>query len=155
MASFYLEDFEPGLQVVTPDVEITQADVDAYAAVSAEPPPASEGGSDRPRAHDLIAVAMATGLSARCGHFGGTALAFLGIERWEFHHPVYVGDRITLQWQVIERRPTRAGNAGVVKRHLSLWNQAGQRVQSGTFATLVRARPVAPVADRPSPKSAP
>lgn len=150
MASYYLEDFEPGLQVATQDVEITQADVDAYEAVTADLLPASEEGSHRTRAHDLVALAMATGLSARCGHLAETALAFLGIEHWEFHHPIYVGDRIALHWQVIERRPTRAGNAGVIKRHMALWNQAGQRVQSGTFATLVRARQVALVVDRPS-----
>ena len=146
--SWYFEDFRPGIEpVLTSERVITEADVMAFAALSGDTNPLhtdAEFARNTPIgqrvAHGLLVLSVATGLSSVAGQLQGTALAFLGMEQWQFHAPVFFGDRIRLRWSVAETRLASNGQAGVVKRKMEILNQKGDLVQSGLFATLVRAR---------------
>lgn len=146
--SMYFEDFEVGAPpVVTPERQITEDDVLAFAQLSGDNNPlhtdeayARNTPMGQRVAHGLLVLSIATGLSAQAGQVQGTALAFLGMEQWQFHAPVFFGDRIHLRWSVAEKRATSKGNAGVLKRRMEIFNQKGELVQSGLFATLVRTR---------------
>lgn len=146
--AWYFEDFDPHAPaVVTPEREISEFDVMQFAALSGDDNPlhtdadyASRTPMGRRVAHGLLVLSIATGLSAQAGQLQGTALAFLGIEHWQFRAPVFFGDRIRLRWRVAEKHLTSGGRAGVVKRTMEILNQRGELVQSGTFVTLVRTR---------------
>ncbi len=146
--SWYFEDFRvDGEPVVTEEQVINESDVMAFAELSGDKNPLhtdAEFARNTPMgqrvAHGLMALSVATGLSAKGGHLNGTALAFLGIENWRFHAPVFFGDSIRMRWSVIDTRPTSNGQAGVVKRKAEIINQRGDVLQSGVFITLVRAR---------------
>lgn len=148
MAAFYFEDFKPGMEIVTDEIPVTKADVMAFAALSGDDNPlhtdpeyARRGPMGRQVAHGLLGISKITGLTAgRAGHLDGTALAFLGIEEWKFHAPIFFDDRIRLKWSVIETRLTRNGRAGVLKRRMEVMNHRNELVQSGIFVTLVRTR---------------
>lgn len=144
----YFEDFDVTMPaVLTPEREITEAEVMGFAALSGDDNPLhtdAEYASRTPMgqrvAHGLLVLSVATGLSARAGQMQGAALAFLGMEQWQFHAPVFFGDRIRLRWRVADARLTSSGKTGVVKRRMEILNQHGAVVQSGVFATLVRTR---------------
>ncbi|MDP3857093.1 MAG: MaoC/PaaZ C-terminal domain-containing protein [Stagnimonas sp.] len=146
--SWYFEDFKTDSEsVLTAEQVINESDVMAFADLSGDRNPLhtdAEFARNTPMgqrvAHGLMALSVATGLSAEAGHLQGTALAFLGIDNWRFHAPVFFGDSIRLRWSVIETRLTSNGQAGVVKRKAEIINQKGDVVQSGVFITLVRAR---------------
>lgn len=92
-------------------------------------------------AHGLLGLAMLSGLGSRSGMLDGTAIAFLGIEDWKFSKPVFFGDTLHGRMTVTGVRPSSKPGSGVLKRRMELVNQRGEVVQSGTFLTLVRARP--------------
>ena len=145
---WFFEDFDPqGQPVVTPERTISEADVMAFAELSEDDNPlhtdadyASRTPMGQRVAHGLLVLSVATGLSAKAGQMQGTALAFLGIEQWNFQAPVFFGDRIRLRWRVANKRLATSGKSGVVCRHMEILNQRDEVVQSGLFATLVRTR---------------
>ncbi len=145
---WYFEDFDTeAAPIVTPGREITEADVMAFAALSGDNNPLHTDAEYACRtpmgqrvAHGLLVLSVATGLSADAGQLQGTALAFLGMEEWKFHVPVFFGDRVHLRWSVADKRLASNGKSGVVKRRMEILNQRGEVVQSGLFATLVRTR---------------
>jgi acyl dehydratase len=145
---WFFEDFDPqGEAVLTPEQTIDEADVLAFAALSGDDNPlhtdadyASRTPMGQRVAHGLLVLSVATGLSAKAGQMQGTALAFLGIEEWKFHAPVFFGDRIRLRWRVADKRLASSDKNGVVRRHMEILNQRDDVVQSGLFVTLVRTR---------------
>lgn len=145
---WYFEDFqEQSPVVITPEQEITESDVLGFATLSGDDNPLhtdAEYAKGTPMgqrvAHGLLVLSVATGLSAKAGQLQGTALAFLGMREWNFHAPVFFGDRIRLRWSVAETRLTSSGKSGVVTRHMEILNQHDDIVQSGSFLTLVRTR---------------
>lgn len=158
MKQMYIEDFILGMSITTAETSVTESDVMAFAAVSGDNNPlhtdpeyARQSPMGRPVAHGLLGISKITGLTAGKGSpLDGTALAFLGIEEWKFHAPVYFDDRIRLKWTVTDKRMTRNGQAGVLKRKMEVFNHRDELVQSGVFVTLVRSRH----ADSVEPKEA-
>lgn len=150
--SWYFEDFlthvnSPVAPIITSSRTISEADVIAFAALSGDTNPLhvdAEFAANTPMgqrvAHGLLVLSVASGLSSKAGQLQGTALAFLGIEQWKFHAPVFFGDCIRLRWSVVEARLTSSRKAGVVKRKMEILNQRDEVVQSGYFVTLVRTR---------------
>ena len=148
MTKLYIEDFTPGMSVTTAETTVTEADVMAFAAVSGDTNPlhtdpeyARRSPMGQPVAHGLLGISKITGLTAgKDSQLEGTALAFLGIEEWKFHSPVFFDDRIRLKWTVTGTRMTSNGKAGVLNRKMEVFNHRDELVQSGTFVTLVRSR---------------
>lgn len=144
---FYFEDFGLGMVISTPERTVTEADVMAFADLSGDRNPLhtdAEFARHTPMgqrvAHGLLGVSIATGLSSLTGHLDRTALAFLSMEQWNFHAPIFFGDRIRLRWTVTDKRLTSSRGAGVLKRKMELLNHKDELVQSGIFVTLIRTR---------------
>jgi acyl dehydratase len=67
----------------------------------------------------------------------GSAIAFLGIESWNFEAPLFFGDTIHVKIKVAETRASKSKpDRGVVKLFLQIIKQDGTVVQSG-FKTLM------------------
>ncbi len=127
---------------------ITAEDVSAFARLSGDYNPlhtdAEFSGKTQFKqriAHGMLGLSVLPGLGSRSGILDGSAIACLGIEEWKFAGPILFGDTVHVRMTVAEVRPSSKPGAGVLKRRMELVNQRGEVVQTGTFVTLVRAKP--------------
>jgi acyl dehydratase len=81
---------------------------------------------------------MMTGLLDRTGLFDGSAIAMLGIKDWAFKGPIFVGDTIHFEMEIVSKRLTSNEDRGIVDRKFSLINQRGETVQEGNIAIMLR-----------------
>ena len=128
---------------------ITARDVDLYAELTDDYNPmhmddlfAAESGFGGRITHGPMIVGMAFGLASRADIMDGTVLALLEIG-WKFVKPVRPGDTISAVFTVIEKRPTRAPDRGVVTLAIDVLNQHGDVAQTGTAKTLIRRKDAA------------
>jgi acyl dehydratase len=135
----------------SPARTVTEADVVAFAGLSGDFNPlhvdhdsASRSVFQRPVAHGLLGLAIASGLTSNAPRVD--TLAFLGILEWKFLEPIAFGDTLHVLSQVAALEPRARGRRGVVTWHRRLVNQHGVTVQEGLTQTLVRGRD-APVLD--------
>ncbi len=88
----------------------------------------------KPIAHGLLGLSLVAGLGSHCPCV--RTIAFLKIENWEFLKPIYIGDTVHAETEVIAKR-TNGRRTGYVTWRRRLVNQTGDVVQAGVFETLV------------------
>jgi len=142
----YFEDFQVGLEMVTPARTITETDVVTFAALSGDwnqlhtdVEYAKTTPFGQRIAHGLLGLAVASGLAVRSGFVDGTAIAFRSLE-WKFSAPVFLGDTVAVKVRVAETRPVPRLGGGSVAFDVALINQRGETVQRGTWSMLVKSR---------------
>ena len=143
----YFEEFEVGVEVVSPGRTITEADVVAFAGLSGDynqlhtDEEFAKGLMFGQRiAHGMLVLSIATGLAARLGFIEGTALAFRELT-WKFSQPVFFGDTIYMKATCKELKPMPRLGGGVVKFDVRVANQDGKTVQRGEWQLLMASRP--------------
>jgi acyl dehydratase len=143
----YFEEFEVGVEVVSPGRTITEADVVAFAGLSGDynqlhtDEEFAKGLMFGQRiAHGMLVLSIATGLAARLGFIEGTALAFRELT-WKFSQPVFFGDTIYIKATCKELKPMPRLGGGVVKFDVRVANQDGKTVQRGEWQLLMASRP--------------
>ena len=143
----YFEEFEVGIEVVSPSRTITEADVVAFAGLSGDynqlhtDEEFAKGLMFGQRiAHGMLVLSIATGLAARLGFIEGTALAFRELT-WKFSQPVFFGDTIYIKATCKETKPMPRLGGGVVKFDVRVANQDGKTVQRGEWHLLMASRP--------------
>lgn len=140
-----LQDLAPGDEWESPARTVTEADVVNFAGLSGDfnalhmdHETARSLPFQRPVAHGLLGLAMASGLAANAPRV--RTLAFLAILEWNFVQPIFFGDTIRVV-SLVESVESRArGRRGVVTWSRKLLNQNGQTVQHGKTQTLVEGR---------------
>jgi acyl dehydratase len=142
----WYEDFEEGRRYRTGSRVVTEADIDAFAAVSGDRNPLHVDGAYAAAsvfggrvAHGVLGLAVATGLLNARGLTRGTLVAFLGVS-WDFVSPLYPGTEVELSLEVVSRRPTSDEGRGVVVLGAELVG-GGEAIQRGELKLLVRRRP--------------
>lgn len=145
----YFEDFEVGQRFQTPARTVTEADVVNFAGVSGDYNPIhtdAEFAKTTPFgqriAHGLLVLSMLTGLRQRSGHFEGTVIAWMEIRNYKFLKPVFIGDTVRGESEILEKHETSKPDRGVVVQRVRVLNQRGEVVQEGEFVTMIRRRPV-------------
>jgi acyl dehydratase len=125
---------------------VTEADIAGFAGLSGDFNPVHVDAEfargtrfGQPIAHGLLGLAMAGGFLSRVGVIDGTAIALLDV-RWTFKAPIYVGDTITAEIDVTDKRETSSPAHGIVEFGFKLNNQAGAVAQEGTQLFLVASR---------------
>jgi 3-hydroxybutyryl-CoA dehydratase len=93
-------------------------------------------------AHGLLGLSIASGLAVQMGFMLGTVEFFRGIE-WEFTLPIFIGDTIQLDVEVLEIKPFPRLKNGKVTFKMLLKNQDGAVTQRGTWSLLVKMKPAA------------
>ena len=138
------EEFEVGQRFETPRRTVIDADISAFAGLTADFNPvhmdevfAAQSDFKGRIAHGPMIVGMAFGLASRADVMDGTVLALLEIG-WKFIKPVRPGDTISAVFTVLEKRPTRTPDRGVVTLQIEVLNQHGAIAQTGTAKALVR-----------------
>lgn len=146
----YFEDFALGQAIITQGRTVTETDVVTFAGLSGDynqihTDAAYAAGTPFGQriAHGLCAMSIASGLVTLTGVMEGTVLAFREIQEWKFSKPVFFGDTLHVEAEVVELRPLPRLNGGGVTIKLNVVNQKGDVVQSGKWTVLMLSRPPA------------
>jgi acyl dehydratase len=142
------EDIAEGETEVTQGRSITDADVTNFAGVSGDfnhlhtdAERMSDSMFGERIAHGMLVVSAATGLlwQHRSPEEREAVVAFYGMDELRFHQPVYVGDTIQVETEVLETRPMADGpGTGTVRTEVAITTQRDQTVVSCEMTTLVR-----------------
>ncbi len=142
----YFEDFEVGWEVTSPGRTVTETDIVLFAGLSGDynqlhtDAQFAKGTPFGQRvAHGLLGLAIASGLASRLGFIEGTAEALLGLE-WKFKAPIFIGDTISLQAQVVRKKALPRLGGGILVLNVTLVNQRGEKVQEGEWRALVKSK---------------
>jgi acyl dehydratase len=143
----YFEDFQVGQRFTTPARTVTEADIVNFAGISGDYNPihtdaefARSTPFGAPIAHGLLVLSMLTGLRQRSGHFEGTIIAWLEIKNYRFLKPVFIGDTVHGETEILEKRETSRPDRGILVQKVRVLNQKGEVVQEGEFVTMVKRR---------------
>lgn len=143
----YFEEFAIGDVVESVGRTMTEADIVSFAGLSGDFNPLHTDAEYAKKtlfgeriAHGVLGLSIASGLAWRTGLMEGTTDAVVGIE-WKFRAPILIGDTLTLQIEVVKKRPVRRLGGGFVTLMLTLVNQRDEVVQKGTWKLLTRSRP--------------
>ncbi len=149
--------FRVGQRFRTPGRTITEADMVAYSALTGDYNPvhtdeafAAATGFGTRVVHGPFGVGLAFGLASRLDLIDGTVVALLGVT-WDFRAPMRPGDTVHALVSVLETRPTRNPDHGVLALGFELRNQLDVVVQEGSARLLMRctAHPAADWGERP------
>jgi 3-hydroxybutyryl-CoA dehydratase len=143
----YFEEFEIGASIISVGRTITEADVVSFAALSGDwnlihtdAEYAKQGLFGRRVAHGLLVLSVASGLVVRSGLMEDTVLAFREMAEWKFSQPVFLGDTIHVRATVVDTKPMRRLNGGLVTLKIEILNQDDKVVQRGTWGALFKSR---------------
>jgi acyl dehydratase len=146
--TYYYEDFRPGQVFSSQARTITEADVVLFAGWSWDTNPvhtdaeaARHGRFGERIAHGLLGLSVAMGLTSRLGVFESCSVALLGIDGWRFRRPLAIGDTVRCRVEILDVRLTSKGDAGILRRRLTLRNQREEDVQDGEIPLMVSLRP--------------
>jgi acyl dehydratase len=146
----YLEDFKVGKKVISPGRTITETDVVMCAALSGdwnEIHTNTEYVKDKPFGkrvvHGILILSIVSGLRLRTkGFLPAEVLALLGFDKVRFLAPVFIGDTIKVELEVIEARPSKSrSNAGILKILNTVKNQKNEKVATWEITLMIGKRP--------------
>ncbi len=146
MARKYFDDWIESEDFVTPTRTITETDVVMFAALSGDynelhtsVEATRENQFGQRIAHGLLILGISHGLLFRTGFLDQTAIAFLSVNDWKFHAPVFFGDTIRVRFKVSGKKASASKtDRGVVTLYLEVLNQNDAVVQSGYKAIMIK-----------------
>ena len=137
------EELAPGRRFTTSARTVTESDVARFAELSGDRNPihtdaefARRTAFKRPVAHGLLVQSIATGLAHRAGIFDGTIVAVVGMGI-EFARPVFPGDALGVELEVLEREGDPGPRRGWVRFGVDVRNQEGVTVVRGDWRVLM------------------
>ena len=144
----FADDLAPGFRFAGEAKTLSAEMFAAFAALTGDKHPihydasyAAKTKFGRPIAHGLLLAALtalgATGLSEQ---LEDSMIAMLD-EHMEFLRPVFVGDVVLPEFEVVAVESKGDGRSARVEIAVGLSNQAGERVIAGRHAYLLRCRP--------------
>jgi len=123
---------------------VTEADVVNFACLTGDFNPlhvdheyAKQTPFGRPIAHGLLGMALVAGLGSRAPYM--KTAAFTRILEWHFLRPIYIGDTVHVETEVVAKEQ-KGRRRGLVQWRRQLINQAGEVLQEGVTETLVERR---------------
>jgi acyl dehydratase len=144
----WFEEFEVGQRIITAGRTITESDLVSFAGLSGDYNQIhtdAEFSSKTPFgkrvAHGLLGLSIASGLAMRTGVLEGTVIAFREINNWKFSLPVYIGDTIHAELNIIETKPLARLGGGSIIIEISVKNQQNEVTMKGTWTALVASKP--------------
>lgn len=145
---YYFEEFTVGQRITTAARTVTEGDVVTFAGLSGDfnqihtDAEFSKNTPFKQRvAHGLLCLSIASGLAMRTGVLEGTVLAFREINTWKFSSPVFLGDTIHVELEILETKALPRLGGGSVVIELSVKNQRGETPMKGTWTVLVTGKP--------------
>ncbi|MBI5290251.1 MAG: dehydratase [Chloroflexi bacterium] len=146
----YFEEFAVGDQIVTAGRTLTEADIVAFAGLSGDfnqihtDEEFAKGTLFKRRvAHGLLGLSIASGLAVQTGFMEGTIMAFREVSEWKFSRPIFIGDTIHVELNMLETKAMPRLGGGLVTLRLTVKNQKSETVQQGTWQALMLGKPKA------------
>ncbi len=145
----YFEDFKVGEKAVSQGRTITEADIVMFAGISGDwselhtnEEYMKNSSFGQRIAHGMLTLSIASGMSLRTrGHPPVKVLAFLGMDNVRFTAPVFIGDTIRVESEVIEARLSKSRpEAGILKFKNTVKNQRDEAVATWETALMVATR---------------
>jgi acyl dehydratase len=144
----YFEEFEVGQKIVTVGRTIAESDIFTFAGFSGDynqihtDAEFARGTPFGQRvAHGLLGLSVASGLAMRTGILEGTVIAFREINNWKFIAPVFIGDTIHVEMEVVETKALPRIGGGSVVITLDVKKQGGETAMKGNWTVLVMSGP--------------
>lgn len=132
--TLYFEDLDVERVFVSRGRTVTEADIVAFAGLSGDffelhtnEEYAKHSLYGRRIAHGALVFSLSTGLTAQMSLISEAVLAFYGVDRLRFTHPVFIGDTITVRKRVVEKKELDAGR-GLVTFETKVVNQRDEIV---------------------------
>jgi acyl dehydratase len=148
----YWEDMEVGVTYSTPSRTVTEADVVAFASLTADfnrmhvdAEYAGRSSFGQRIAHGLLVASISAGLNTRsvANQRLEETLAGLLDTRLSFRKPTFIGDTIRVDVEVVDRRETSRAERGIVVLKRTTWNQRDELVLEAVVTMLMLRRPAA------------
>lgn len=144
----YFEEFEPGQRITSAGRTITESDIVNFAGFSGDynqihtDAVFSESSLAGQRvAHGLLVLSIASGLTVQTGLMEGTVVYFREIDEWKFIKPIFIGDTIHVEIEVLETKELRRTGTGLVTIQLDVQNHQKETVMKGIWKALFTKRP--------------
>jgi acyl dehydratase len=141
----------PGVKVgekfVSPGRTITEADIVMFAALTGDWTELHTNAEYVKKTifgqritHGLLTLSVASGLALRARRMSTLeVMAFLGLDNVRFTAPVFIGDTIWVESEVVEARPSKSRpGAGIIKFRNVVRNQRNEVVATYETAIMVR-----------------
>ena len=129
----YFEDLKIGEKYVSSGRTVTETDVVHFAGLSGDYNPlhtdreyARKSQFKERIAHGALTFSVMTGLWDRLGILRETVIAFYGVDKMRFVAPVYIGDTLHVELEVLEKRDR--GKDGIVILLNRVFNQRNEVV---------------------------
>jgi 3-hydroxybutyryl-CoA dehydratase len=146
MPGMYFEEFNEGVEIVSPGRTVTEADVVMFAALSGDynqmhtDAEFAKGSVFGERvAHGLLGLSIASGLAWRTGFIEGTVEAFTALD-WKFRAPIKLGDTIHTRIKVARTKRVPRTGGGIVIFDMVVKNQRDETVQKGQWTLLIKSK---------------
>lgn len=143
----YFEEFVVGETIVSEARTVTEHDILTFAdltgdnnRIHTDAEFSKAGPFGRQVAHGLLGLSFMMGLAWRTGFLDGTVLAFREINEWKFIKPVFIGDVIHAELNVLEAKALPRIGGGSVLLQAELKNQAGDAYMRGKLNVLVMSK---------------
>ena len=148
LKGMWFEEFEVGQQIITPGRTISESDVVSFAGLSGDYNQIhtnAEFSKETPFgqriAHGLLGLSIASGLAMRTGVLEGTVIAFREINNWKFTNPVFIGDTIHAELNIVETKAIPRLKGGSLSIEIVVKNQRDEVTMKGIWTTLVASQP--------------
>lgn len=144
----YFEDFTVGQTLDTQKRTISEDDILTFARLTGDdnrihtdPEYSKTTMFGRQVAHGLLGLSIASGLAWQTGILDGTVIAFREVDEWKFVKPVFIGDEIYVEMQVMETKALPRIGGGSVKINLEVRNQNNEVCHRGHWTVLMMSKP--------------
>ena len=144
----WFEQFTVGQQIISAGRTITENDIVSFAGLSGDYNQihtdkefAEKTTFGQRVAHGLLVLSIASGLAMRTGVLEGTVIAFREINNWKFTYPVFIGDTVHAELNVVETKPIPRINGGSIVIEIVVKNQSDESTMKGTWTVLVSNKP--------------
>lgn len=149
MAGIWLEEFVPGMLIQHALTRtITEADNISFCMQTMNPQPlhidqhfAQNSEWGQPLVNSLLTLGLVIGISVHETTLG-TTLGNLGMSEVRFPHPLFHGDTLKVESEIISARPSKSrDDRGIVEFEHRGFNQNGKLVAICRRAALMQKRP--------------
>lgn len=141
----YFDGVEVGQRFVSSGRTITETDIVNFAGVTGDYDPLHVDHEycrhtpyGQPIAHGMFGMSLVAGLGSHAPCMN--TAAFVQVVEWVFSHPIFVGDTLHVDTEVMRKEPS-GSRRGLITWKRRLINQHGEIVQEGTTKTLVLVNP--------------
>ena len=89
--------------------------------------------------HGGFGIALAMGMQAHLLDFEEPVVGALGLKDWSFRNPLFIGDTVHTEIEILGKRITSKGDRYIVERRIRLVKQTDVVVQEGQADVMLRA----------------